>query len=290
VLLRKSIKELVDTGRLEEARQRVKQLVATRGESGETLFLEGTILFKEKRFTESLKAAERSLALGLRDAEVYKLVAFNGVVLNKAEMIERALNAALPLAPDDFTIHFHLGLLYFTTSRFAKAESEFQTVTRLNPTYMRGYDLLGQAQEELEKDEAALSSYRKAIELTEQQNLKDESAYLHLAKFCWARNRHQESLVPAQRAVTINPRSAEAYYVLGRLLDELGQEAEAVKALKQSIEIDPGLGQSYYLLSRIYVRRGQQDEATKAMNAFRSRRTTPMPGGNKANPRPVEDH
>jgi len=49
-------------------------------------------------------------------------------------------------------------------------------------------------------------------------------------------------LVPAQRAAAINPRSAEAYYVLGRLLDELGQEAEVVKALKQSVEIDPGFG------------------------------------------------
>jgi tetratricopeptide (TPR) repeat protein len=115
------------------------------------------------------------------------------------------------------------------------------------------------------------------------------SIYLHLAKFCWARNRHQESFVPAQRAVAINPRSAEAYYVLRRLLDELGQEAEAMKALKQSIEIDPGLGQSYYLLSRIYLRRGQEDEAAKAMSAFKSRRTTSMPGGNKANPHPVED-
>jgi len=73
-------------------------------------------------------------------------------MLNKTEMIESALNAALALASDDFTIHFHLGLLYFTTNRFEKAEGKFQTVTRLNPTYMRGYDLLGQAQEELEKD------------------------------------------------------------------------------------------------------------------------------------------
>ena len=289
VPLRQSIKELVDADRLQEARERLKQEVAARGESGETHYLEGTILFKQKHFAESLKAAERSLALGLRDAEVYKLIAFNSVVLNKTDIVERALNAALPLAPDDFAIHFHLGLLYFTTNRFAKSENEFQTVTQLNPTYMKGYDLLGQAQEELEKDEVALANYRKAVELTEKQNLKDESAYLHLAKFYWARNRHQESLEPVQKAVAINPRSAEAYYVLGRLLDELGREDEAVKALKQSTEVDAGSGESYYLLSRIYLRRGQQDEAARAMNAFRSRRTSSMRGSNKANRHSVED-
>src|SRR5262245_34595397 len=90
VPLRQSIKELVDSDRLQEARESLKQEVASRGESGETLYLEGTILFKEKSFGESLQAAERSLALGLRDAEVYKLIAFNAVVLSKTEVIERA--------------------------------------------------------------------------------------------------------------------------------------------------------------------------------------------------------
>src|SRR5258706_15016963 len=71
--LRRSIKGLVDTGRLQEAQERLNTEVTAHGESGETSFLRGTILFKEKRFSESLKAAEQSLALGLRDAEVYKL-------------------------------------------------------------------------------------------------------------------------------------------------------------------------------------------------------------------------
>ena len=280
--LRRSIKGLVDTDRLQEALEKLNREVATHGETGDTLFLRGTILFKEKRFPESLKAAEQSLALGLRDAEVYKLVAFNGVVLNRLDIVEPALNAALPLAPGDFTVHFHLGLLYFTTNRFAQAESQFRSVTVLNPTYMRGYDMLGQAQEELEKDESAVATYRKAIELTEQQNLKDESAYLHLAKFLWAKNRHQESLVPAQRAVATNPKSASAYYVLGRLLDELGRETEAMKALRQATEIDPELGESYYLLSRIYLRQGRKEEAAKALSAFKaSRSKTPVLDGKR---------
>src|SRR5207344_2393952 len=134
--LRHSIKGLVDTGRLQEAQERLNAEVTAHGENGDTLFLRGTILFKQKRFAESLEAAQQSLALGLRDAEVYKLVAFSGVILNRLDVVESALNAALPLAPDDFTVHFHLGLLYFTTNRFAQAESQFRTVTELNPTYM----------------------------------------------------------------------------------------------------------------------------------------------------------
>ena len=270
IFSRQSIQKLIDSNRLQEAQELLKHEVVARGETAETVFLEGVIRFKQKRFMESLKAAERSLALGLRDSEVYKLVAFNGVLLNRLDVVEPALNKALELVPGDWTVHFHLGFLYFTTNRFALAEGQFQEVTKLKPDHMKGYDMLGQAREELEKDDAALDAYRKAIELTEQQNLKDESAYLHLAKFLWAKNRYQESLAPARRAVELNPKSAEAYYVLGRLLDRLGQEAEAMKALKRSTEIDPDWGESYYLLSRIYLRRGRQEEAANAMKAFKT--------------------
>jgi tetratricopeptide (TPR) repeat protein len=141
---------------------------------------------------------------------------------------------------------------------------------------MKAYDLLGLAQEELEDDPVVVRTYQQAIELTEQQNLKDESAYLHLAKFLWLRNRFEESLPAAQRAAELNPKSAEAHYILGRLLDKLGHDAEAERALKRSIEIDPNYGESHYLLSRIYLRQGNEQEATRFMKMFeQSKKKTP---------------
>ncbi len=267
---RQIIQKLIDSGHLQEARDKLQAEVAARGETSETIFLEGLILFKEKRYEESLNKAERSLALGLREPEVYKLIAFNGVVLDRLKIVEPALKTALNLAPNDSTVHFHLGLLYFTTNRFAMAESQFQKVIELNPSYMKAYDMLGQAQEEVEKEDAALGTYRKAIELTEQQSLRDESAYLHLAKLLWVKNQYQESLAPAQKAVEINPGSAEAHFVLGRLLAKLGKEIEAEKALRRSTQIDPKYGEAYYLLSRLYVKQGRQKEAAEALEVFKS--------------------
>lgn len=271
--LRKTIQKLLDAGQIEEAEERVKQEVAARGETPETLFLEGMVLFKRKQFAESMQRVERSLALRQNDPEVYKLLAFNAVLLNRLDVVETALKKALELAPEDPVARFHQGLLYYTTNRFSLAEHEFQRVTQLSPKYMKAYDLLGLAQEELEDDVVVIQTYQQAIELTQQQNLKDESAYLHLAKFLWLRNRFEESLPAARRAIELNPKSAEGHYVLGRLLDKLGQGAEAERALKRSIEIDPDYGESHYLLSRIYLRQGNEQEAARSMKMFEQSKT-----------------
>ena len=267
-VLRQAIKQLLDADRVNEAQDQVKAEVMVRGETAETLFLEAQILFKQKQFKDSIQRVQRSLTLEQRDPEAYKLLAFNAVTLNRMDIVEPALKAALQLSPTDFIIHFHLGLLYYTTNRFSMAESEFQTVTRLNPTYMKGYDLLGLAQEELQNDKVVIETYRRAIDLTEQQKINDESAYLHLAKFLWLRNRYSESLPLARRAVEPKPKSAEAYYVLGKVLDKLGQEAEAMEVLQHSTQIDPQYAESHYLLSRIYLRQGHEDQARQEMKTF----------------------
>jgi tetratricopeptide (TPR) repeat protein len=266
--LRKTIQKLLDAGKISEAEETVKQELDEGGESAEVWFLEGMVLFKRKQFAESMQRVERSLALRQSDPEVYKLLAFNAVLLNRLEIVEAALRKALELAPDDPVAHFHQGLLYYTTNRFGLAESEFQRVIQLDPKYMKAYDMLGLAQEELEDDAVVIRTYQQAIELTEQQKVKDGSAYLHLAKFLWLRNRFEESLPAARRAVELNPKSAEAYYVLGRVLDKLGRDLEAKEALDQSIRIDPDYSESHYLLSRIYVRQGNQEEAAKSMKMF----------------------
>jgi tetratricopeptide (TPR) repeat protein len=269
---REIITRLIDAGQFEEAQGRLKQELSKTGETEDTLFLEALILFKQKHYEESMEKLKRSLALSQNDPEVHKLLAMNAVVLNQLDVAEPALKTAAQLAPNDYMVHLHLGLLYFTTNRFSLAENEFDNLIRLNPTYMKGYDLLGQAQEELQSEEVVTRTYRKAIELADQQHLHDESPYLHLSKFLWQKNRFEESLPLAQRATELNPNSAEAYCMLGRILDKLGQTEPAVKALQRSIQVDPKYAEAHYLLSRILLKQGKQEEAEKEMQDFREAR------------------
>jgi tetratricopeptide (TPR) repeat protein len=266
---REMTKRLIESGLLDQAQKNLQNEVKAHGENHETLYLEGLILSRQRRFREALLKLQKSLEFEQGDSEIHKQLALNAVSLDRLDIAEPALKTTIQLAPNDFMAHFHLGLLYFTTNRFALAEGQFQKVTELRPAYMKGHEYLGLAQEELEKDGPALQSYHKAVELTEQQGLKDESPYLRLAKFLWVRNRIKESVAPSRKAVELNPKSAEAHFVLGRLLYRLGQDDEALRSLQRSTEIDAKFAEAYYLASQIYSKQGREEDARREMQNFR---------------------
>ena len=105
------INTLVEAGDLIRARKMLAEETALRGDTYQTLFLEAKILFREQRYRESMKVLERSLSLNQRDAEVFKLVASNAILLSRTDIAEQALKTAAQLAPDDYLVFFHLGAL-----------------------------------------------------------------------------------------------------------------------------------------------------------------------------------
>ena len=268
--LKRVVNRMIESGQLDRAESILKQEHALKGESAEILFLEATLLFKQKRHQESLTKLRACLEKKMETAEVYKLIASNGVLLDRLEIVEPSLTAAIRLAPDDHLAHFHMGMLYYTTSRFASAEQEFLKVVALSASFAKGYDMLGQVREEIGTDESAIAGYLRAIELVEKQKQKDELPYLHLAKFLWLRNRVEESLAPARSAAELNPSSSEAIYVLARALSKLGKDNEAMPLLHKIIQRDPSFPDSHYLLGRVLVKNGQEEEGRQEIQIFES--------------------
>jgi len=262
------IERLIESGKLSEARESLKEHIAKSGETYKSLYLDALILFKENQFLESLKKLERSLRLEKRDPAVHKLAGLNCVVLERYDVARSFLEAAAELAPNDPLNRYYLGRLYYTIQRFPQAVTEFEHVVRLNPSLVKGYDNLGLALEAVGNEEAATEAYRKAIDLSEQQRLRNEWPYLNLGKFLSTKNRYQESLQLLEKAVQINPKSAEACYVLGKVLNKLGRDAEALEALKHSALNDPGYDEPHYLLSRIYRKLGDETQAQKEIQVF----------------------
>lgn len=187
-------------------------------------------------------------------------------------MAEASLKNALDLSPSDYMAHFHLGLVYYTTSRFSRAKTELETVVRLQPTFMNGHDILGLVLEELGDDNATIQTYHRAIELSERQKLNDGLPYLHLGKFLLLKGRYQESLPLLRKAVLLNPKSAEASFFLGKALSNLGNESEAAEVLVHSIQNDPNYSDAHYLLGRLYRSKDVQTMRRKNCISFKNSR------------------
>ncbi len=281
-----AIGRLIDEGKLAVARQQLQEEVTARGENYHSLFLQARILFGEKRYEESLKHLERSFALHRQDARVYLLAGMNWVILERLDLARPFFEEAARLAPADGTMQYHLGRYYYSAQRFAQAEQAFRAALKLDPESVRGYDNLGLALEAQRKTEEAEASYRKAIELADVQKLETEWPWLNLAKLLIEKGRHEESLALLDPAQRMNPRSAEIFYVRGKVLQKLGREAEAEAALKRSVQNDAKFPDSHYLLGRIYLKQGRKSESQREMEIFQGLKQSSRTSGGGMAPGP----
>jgi predicted Zn-dependent protease len=72
----------------------------------------------------------------------------------------------------------------------------------------------------------------------------------------------------ARAAVSLNAQSAEAWYVLGRLLNRLGKIEEAERALLTATLKESKYPEPHYLLSQLYRKLGRTAEADQQLQLF----------------------
>jgi len=265
-----AVSKLIESGRLVEARTQLSTLLETMPASYQTHLLEAHIYFSEKRFQESLNALQRSFALEKSDSRIFLLAGLNWVVLNRLDLARPFLEQAVNLAPENEIMHYHLGRYYYTAQLFSLAEREFREVVRLQPLSVKGFDNLGLTLQALDKGEEAVSSYRRAMELAEQERLRTEWPFLNLAKLFLEKGDYEQSLMLVRQAAAMNPKSAEVLYVEGKVLERLGKEEEALRVLLRSVEIDSDYPESHYLAGRIYLKQGRKKEAQSQMEIFQA--------------------
>ena len=264
----RNIEALIAAGRLAEARSQFSGQEAQRRGSYSGLLVEARLLSAEQRSAESLTLLERCLAVRRDDPEAYKLVAVNAIRLDKLQTAEMALKSAEPLAPGDYLVHFHLGALYYTESRFLDARPELARAVSLRPDYMPAHLFLGLALEELGGESSAVETYRTAIALNEAQGGSSELPYLYLGRLLYRLSRFQEAAPLLRKAAETNSRSAEAWLLLGKLSSSAGQPDEAVQALQHAIEADPRNPEAHYVLSRVYLAQRRTEESNAELARF----------------------
>jgi tetratricopeptide (TPR) repeat protein len=76
----------------------------------------------------------------------------------------------------------------------------------------------------------------------------------------------EEATIQYQAAITLDPKSALAYYKLGNVLDDQDQLDEAIAALQEAIRINPDYAEAYNLLGYVLKRQNKLAEAIAAYN------------------------
>ncbi|MGH9627767.1 MAG: tetratricopeptide repeat protein [Bryobacteraceae bacterium] len=269
-----SLEQLIDANRLMEAREALKTLVSSSGVSPKTRLLEAMILYRERRYRESLIELQHLLGPKQRDASVYNLFGLNLVALKREADAEPFFRAAVQLAPDDVMSSYYLGMAELSLGRYSEAERLLRDVIRRDPHFVAGQTMLGLAMEQQGRQEAAIESYRAAIELALSRKEAAAQPRLYLARCLSWLSRFAETIAPLEAILATDPVNAEAHRLLGRALSELGHLERAAIHLRRTVELEPGNRQARYALGRVLQRMGRKREAEREFRALRRERKT----------------
>jgi tetratricopeptide (TPR) repeat protein len=107
----------------------------------------------------------------------------------------------------------------------------------------------------------ARASYYYAMSVWKGRRTKDPTLDLHQV----------ESLL--KKAVTLDPKLAEAHLQLGNLYSDQTQYAEAVPEYEKALENNPDLADAHYRLGQAYVHIGEKDKAQPQFQVYQQLRT-----------------
>jgi tetratricopeptide (TPR) repeat protein len=229
----------------------------------------GYILFRLHDIQGSIRALSKSLELNLRNAESHKVLGLDLTMLGDYDRAQLEMEQAAALAPESAEIHYFLGRIYYTKNIFPLARREFETALKLDPNYMKAYDNLGLTLEAIGERDAAVASWKRAIELCEKQGLSTEWPFINLAAYYNRQNEAGQALEYAQKAVEKNAESAEAHFQMGRAYRSLQRHEEAEAELQKAVKYNPDNAEYHYVLSIIYRKLGKTAESQKEEAEFR---------------------
>ncbi len=142
--------------------------------------------------------------------------------------------------------------------RFAEAETSAQALISRYPGAFILYNILGVAQENLQKFEAAADTYRKALQI----DPSIAEIYVNLGAVLGQLGRVDEAIAGYRKAIQLRPNLVVAHFNLGIILQEHGRFDEAVAAYRKAIALEPGFYEAIGNLGTVLQKQGKLEEAT----------------------------
>ena len=200
------------------------------------LFNYAYALFLNEKFSEAADKLEKVIATDQRDGQAYYLLAKAQARANHTDAATAADNQARRYLPS-----------------YAKWETDWQKSQSVMNLNLRSRDVLNQV------DISDLSRV-KAIEAANANNAQES---LKKARELYQQGRDDESLAEIRKLLNLEPTTAEAFLLSGRINQRRGDQEAAIAALKTAIFWDSRLIDAHILLGRIFLERGDMGEARK---------------------------
>ncbi len=214
-------------GRLQQAEQLYRQILATDPAHADALHFLGLLAYQVGRY-------ERA-----------------------AELIQQALQAN-PQSPHYW---FNLGLVFYKQGKLGEAMEAYRRALHLSPGYVEAHNNLANALRDQGKLDEAVASYHQALKL----NPTYVDAHNNLGAAYRDLGRLDQAVKAYEQALALDPTHAEAHNNLGMVLRDLGRLDDALASFQKAVRIKPDYAKAYHNLGVAWLWKERPDEALHSL-------------------------
>ena len=232
--------------------------------------------------TAQLRAYKAALAtdgtqteIRLKLAKVYLQIEAYAEAVSEYQQVIATTAADKVTAPnsDIPTAYYGLGLAYTGLEKFEAAIAAYQRAIALAPDWAYTHAALGSAYANIHRYTEALDAYKIAVAL----DPDDEMIHHQIGNVYSKRGEHALAMHHQRQAIALAPKFAAAHHQLGLLYTHEKRWDDAINAYRTAYANDPSLVEALYNLAQASLRAGDAAAAREQMALFQERKAALTP-------------
>jgi len=227
-------------GRLSEAEQIYRQILAVNPSHADSLHLLGMIAYQAGDLDLAADLIRRAIAIHGTGTSYYVNLGTVLYAQGKLDEAEPQYRLALALKPNLAEVHVNLGNVLQARGELTESAAYFERALALRPDNAEAHNNLGNTRMSQGQMEAAIACYERALELRPDY----AEAIYNLGNLHRAEDRLDEAVACYLRALAIRPDYPEALYNLGNVRREQGDVDEALRQYANALDLRPDYAQA----------------------------------------------
>jgi tetratricopeptide (TPR) repeat protein len=263
-------RRLAESGDWARAEQRLRQHLQAQPRDPEAVVLHAEALIHLSQPFDAVLELEQFLSSVPDDVPALKLYAALLLdVMNEPGSAEKTFRRAVELAPKDWQAWEGWGRILLGQHKPADAVRCLRTASDLVPANADVASELARAMEDLDDPAQAEAAHRRALKLNTALSRPLPGVYIRFAAFLSDSDRARESLDLLDKALALDPRSADALYRRAAVREKLGRLREAEADALAALRVAPARRDVRQLLIRTYRSLGDNAKVEEQVAAVR---------------------
>lgn len=168
----------------------------------------------------------------------------------------------LAVNPEQPEIHFQLGNLYARQQQWKLAIQSYEQAIKFNPQLIKAYFYLANIYEtKIKNHDKSADYWYRAIKLNPSWATADK--YITLGNILAAQKKFNQAIDCYQQAITLSPKSLDAYHKLFELLIRRQQPQKAIKLYYKGVKCNPKNAKFHFALTQALAKQNKWKLAQK---------------------------